>query len=86
MLPFQRRIATLFAVTAAVFVVSMAVALVLGRPGVALALGAAGGVLIGLARLAKVLMNDSAASSSDDPVLPLDQGGPPSGEPPGRMG
>jgi hypothetical protein len=62
---YRRRIATLFAVTASIFVVSMAAALILGRPGVALALGAAGGVLIGLARLAKVLMTDDTRLSHD---------------------
>jgi hypothetical protein len=67
MVGFRRRIATLFAVTAAILVVSMAGALILGRPGVALAFGAAGGVLIGLERLAKVLMsNDTAARDASD--------------------
>jgi hypothetical protein len=76
---FQRRIATLFAATAAVFVVSIAVALMLGRPGVALALGATGGVLVGLARLAKVLMSDSSVSPPDDPDSPCEQDNPAAG-------
>jgi hypothetical protein len=70
----------LFALTATLFVLSMTVALIVGREGVALALGAAGAVLLGLARLAKVLLTAGSRASSDDSNAPrVDQEAPSAG-------